>query len=127
MLKNTIIIALVIVLIYLYYQQRKQPHLLAGDSDRTLFSFEEEQLKENLDQALILQEANKVKMAEQTQEINNLKNRLNIYEGAGTSSSGENEKLKIVLNERDELKRTNQNLELDKEKLEEDLNLILTE
>jgi hypothetical protein len=127
MLKNTIIIALVIVLIYLYYQQRKQSHLLAGDSNRTLFSFEEEQLKENLDQALALQEANKVKMAEQAQEISTLKNRLNVYEGVGASSSGENEKLKVVLNERDELKRTNQNLELDKEKLEEDLNSILTE
>jgi len=66
-------------------------------------------------------------MAEQAQEISTLKNRLNVYEGVGSSGSGENEKLKEVLNERDELKRTNQNLELDKEKLTEDLNSILTE
>jgi predicted RND superfamily exporter protein len=134
MLKNTLIIALVIVIIYLYYQQKKQSHFTSPNSGRTLFSFEEDQLKESnqelqthLDQALALQEANKTKMAEQTHEISTLKNRLNIYEGVGASSSGEDEKSKAVLNERDELKRTNQNLELDKEKLTEDLNSILTE
>ena len=134
MIKNALIIALVIVIIYLYYQNRKQPHLLSGDSDRTfIFGFEEEQLKEsnqelksNLDQALVLQEANQRKITEQFQEISNLKNRLNVYEGVGASSSGEGEKLKAVLDEQEELKRTNQNLELDKEKLEADLNSILT-
>jgi hypothetical protein len=136
MTKEIIIIALLLLVIYLYYQQKKQSKFFtSGDSGRTfVFGFEEEQLKESnqelkshLDQALALQDANKTKMAEQTQEINNLKNRLNVYEGVGASSSGENEKLKAVLNERDELKRTNQNLELDKEKLTEDLNSILTE
>jgi len=126
--------ALVIVIIYLYYQNKKlqPPHF--GNPGGTLFSFEEDQLKESnqelqthLDQALALQEANKQKMTEQAQEIENLKNRLNVYEGVGSSGSGEDEKLKVVLNERDELKRTNQNLELDKEKLTEDLNSILTE
>ena len=126
--------ALVIVIIYLYYQNKKlqPPHF--GNPGGTLFSFEEDQLKESnqelqthLDQALALQEANKTKLAEQTHEISTLKNRLNVYEGVGSSGSGEDEKLKVVLNERDELKRTNQNLELDKEKLTEDLNSILTE
>jgi hypothetical protein len=125
---------LIIALIYLYYQNSKKPHLVSDNSGRALFSFEEEQLKEqskelqtHLDQALALQEANKQKMTEQAQEISTLKNRLNVYEGVGASSSGEDEKLKAVLNERDELKRTNQNLELDNEKLTEDLNSILTE
>ena len=102
MIKNTLIIVLVIVIIYLYYQQQKIQTFPASDSggyQRTLFSFEEEQLKENLAQALALQAANKTKMAEQAQEINNLKNRLNIYEGVGGSASGETEKLKAVLNE----------------------------
>jgi hypothetical protein len=130
MIKNTLIIALIILAIYLYYQNKKQSNFFPpGDSGRTfLFNFEEEQLKElqtHLDQALVLQAANKQKMTEQAQEINNLKNRLNVYEGA--SGSGEDQRLKTALNERDELKRTNQNLELDKEKLEEDLNSILTE
>jgi len=127
MLKNTLIIALLLALIYLYYQQRKSPKFLNSGDSRTLFSFEEEQLKESneelkshLDQALALQAANKTKMAEQAQEISTLKNRLNIYEGVGASASGESEKLKAVLDEQEELKR-------DKEKLEEDLNSILTE
>jgi chromosome segregation ATPase len=124
MIKNTVIIALIILAIYLYYQNKKlnqQSHF--GNSGGTLFSFEEEQLKESneelqthLDQALTLQEANQRKMTEQAQEISNLKNQLNTYEGA--SGSGEDQRLKTALNERDELKRTNQNLELDKEELE---------
>jgi predicted RND superfamily exporter protein len=135
MTKDIIIITLLLLVFYLYYQQKKQQKFLTPrDSGRTLFSFEEEQLREqqkelqtHLDQALVLQEANKTKMEQQENEISSLKNRLNVYEGVGASSSGEDGKLKAVLNERDELKRTNQNLELDREKLKEDLNSILTE
>jgi hypothetical protein len=135
MIKNTLIIALVIVLIYLYYQQKK-PHLLGNSSDanyqqevsETVANLREEnkELESNLAQALALQEANQQKLTEQFSEINALKNRLNVYEGAGASSSGESDKLKAVLDEQEELKRTNQNLELDNEKLTEDLNSILT-
>jgi hypothetical protein len=135
MTKDIIIVTLLFLIFYLYYQQKKQSKFFTSESSgRTLFSFEEEQLKEqqkelqtHLDQALVLQESNKTKMEQQENEISSLKNRLNVYEGAGASSSGEDEKLKAVLNERDELKRTNQNLELDNEKLQEDLNSILTE
>src|ERR1700722_13761326 len=101
MTKDIIIITLLLLVFYLYYQQKKQSKFLTSESSgRTLFSFEEEQLKEqnqelksNLDQALALQEANKTKMTEQTQEISNLKTRLNDYEGVGASSSGEDGKL----------------------------------
>ena len=130
-----IIITLIILVFYLYYQNRKRLYPLnSSNYHGTLFSFQEEQLQEekkelktNLEQALALQEANQTKLQEQTQEILSLKNRLNIYEGVGASSSGESEKMKEILDERDELKRTNQNLELDNEKLTEDLNSILTE
>jgi chromosome segregation ATPase len=128
MIKNTLIIALIVLAIYLYYQNRKLKGLPHSGNSGTCFSFEEEQLKEqvaelqsNLTQSQILQESNQTKLQEQTQEILNLKNRLNVYEGVSASGSGENEKLKEVLNERDELKRQNQNLTLDKEKLEEEL------
>jgi predicted RND superfamily exporter protein len=136
MTKEIIIILLLIALFYLYQQNKrlKQQPLTYSSRGETLFSFQEEQLQEqkkdlqtHLDQALVIQAANKHKMEEQVQEINNLKSRLNVYEGVGASTSGEDEKLKAVLNERDELKRTNQNLELDNEKLTEDLNSILTE
>jgi hypothetical protein len=134
MIKNALIIILVIVIIYLYYQHKKQLHLTPLDSERTLFGFEEEQLPEKvkdletqLSQAQILEQSNQTKLSEQSSEILNLKNRLNVYEGVSASGSGESEKLKAVLDERDELKRTNQNLTLDKEKLTEDLNSILTE
>ena len=134
MTEKIVIVILLLLVIYLYYQNRKRPYRLnSSNSDGNLFSFQEElqeenkELKSNLDQALVLQEANQQKMTEQAQEITNLKNRLNVYEGVGASTSGEDGKLKAVLNERDELKRTNQNLELDNEKLTEDLNLILTE
>jgi hypothetical protein len=136
MIKNTLIIALVIVLIYLYYQQKKRPHLLGNPSDtnyqqevsETVANLREEnkELESNLNQALALQEANQQKLTEQFSEINALKNRLNVYEGVGASTSGESDKLKAVLDEQEELKRTNQNLELDNEKLTEDLNSILT-
>jgi chromosome segregation ATPase len=134
MTEKIVIVILLLLVIYLYYQNRKRPYRLnSSNSDRTLFSFQEElqeenkELKSALDQALALQTANQQKMTEQAQEISNLKNRLNVYGGIGASSSGEDGKLKAVLNERDELKRTNQNLELDNEKLTEDLNSILTE
>ena len=132
MIKNTIIIALVVYLLYLYYQKRKRSQFLpTGDINDPNYQQEvseaiaelreeKQELEFNLSQALTLQEANKTKLAEQVQEISNLKNRLNVYEGMGASSSGENEQLKVVLNERDELKRTNQNLTTD-------LNSILTE
>jgi chromosome segregation ATPase len=127
MQKEIIIVLLLIALFYLYQKNRSlKQHPI--DSPRTLFSFEEEQLQEKvreletaLTQSQILEQSNQTKLQEQAEEISSLKNRLQVYEGVSASGSGENEKLKAVLNERDELKRANQNLELDKEKLEEEL------
>jgi chromosome segregation ATPase len=135
MIKNIVILALILLILYLYYQQRK-PQLLGNPSDpnyqqevsETVANLREEKkdLETNLDQALVLQEANQQKLTEQFSEINFLKNRLQVYERVGASTSGESNKLKAVLDEQEELKRTNQNLELANEKLTEDLNSILT-
>jgi septal ring factor EnvC (AmiA/AmiB activator) len=117
MTKNLIIIALILLVLYLYSRNKKLH--LNSSAEGSLFSFEQENLQEenkelktNLEQALTLQAANQTKLESQTQEISSLKNRLQVYEGDQASSSGEGEKLKAVLDE--------------KEKLEKDLNSILT-
>jgi len=79
MLKNTLIIALIILLIYLYYQKQSKPSFLGGDSEQRI-----KDLTTELQQAHQLETYNSEQLRNYEEQVNRLKEQLETY------SSGEN-------------------------------------
>jgi len=74
MLKNTLIIALVIVAIYLYYQNRQKPNFLTGHSTDTQDTIRD--LQTQLQQAQQLQTCNEKKLTNYETQVNQLKEQI---------------------------------------------------
>ena len=79
MLKNTLIIALIILLIYLYYQKQSKPSFLGGDSEQRI-----KDLTTELQQAHQLETYNSEQLRNYETQVNRLKEQLETY------SSGDN-------------------------------------
>jgi len=80
MLKNTLIIALLIALIYLYYQQKK-PHLLTGNSSDTENTIRE--LQTQLQQAHQLQTYNTQQLENYQTKVQRLEEQVKNLQGEG--------------------------------------------
>lgn len=74
MIKNTLIIALIIVIIYLYYQQHQRPNFLTGDNSDSEDTIRD--LKTQLSQAQALERFN-------TQQLERLQQQLEVYQQEG--------------------------------------------
>jgi len=84
MLKNTLIIALIILAIYLYYQNRQKPHFLTGNSTDTQDTIRD--LQTQLQQAQQLQTYNTQKLTNYetlTTENQSLKKQIKTLQGEG--------------------------------------------
>jgi len=79
MLKNTLIIALLIALIYLYYQQKKTNFLTGNsDSENTI-----QELSTQLQQANQLQEYNTQQLTNYESQVNRLQKQNKTLQGNG--------------------------------------------